>query len=52
MSTVAECDKQATVVDLLAMVDVAKYCQQSTDDRHLLITFSVELCIQRDGQLV
>jgi len=28
---------------------MAKYCKQSTDDCHLLITVSVQLCIQRLG---
>jgi len=54
MSTVAECHKKATVVlrclQYLATVKVSKCCKQSTDYRHLLITLSVQLCIQRDGR--
>jgi len=55
MSTVADCDKEASVVGLLLTTlsdgtDVAKCCQQAADDRGLLIT----LCIQhytRDRRL-
>ena len=49
--TAAESDKQAKVVGLLlTKMDVAKCCQQSTDDRRLLIALSVQLCVQRDGR--
>jgi len=50
-----ECKKRAKVVDLslttLGTVDVAWCCQQSTNDFYLLIALSVQLCVQRDGQL-
>jgi len=42
-STVADCNTQP-----LLTVDVAKCCQQSTDDRHQLIALSVQLCVQHD----
>jgi len=47
--------KQATIFGLLLTTlgdggRVAKCCQQSTDDRRLLITFSVQLCVQLDSR--
>ena len=33
------------------MVDIAKCCQQLNDDHHLLITLSVQLCVQQCEQL-
>ena len=43
--------RQSSVCRDLATVDEARCCQQSTDDRHLLTTLSVQLCVHRDGRL-
>jgi len=52
--TVIKCDKQATVVKLLLTTlngDSVHGQVLSTGDCHLLITLSIQLCVQHNGQL-
>ena len=44
------CRSVLTCQQLTATVDVAKCCQRHVRQRHLLVTLSVQLCVQRDGR--
>ena len=56
MSTIAKRDinndsHQCIIEHMAITADVAKCCQPSTNDCRLLITPTVQLCVQRGGHL-